>query len=607
MLNQHIEKFLDYYTDDEKLKNPQYAVLLKGKWGSGKTYFINEYKKQLKQKYIYVSLYGITSYDEIETKFLQSTNPKIFNNKTIFASKIANEFINEKIKGSLKDVKKILSSLNAKERILIFDDIERCSMDIIDLLGYINNFVEHQSYKVILIANEEELEKTEKYTKIKEKLIGKTFEFKSDINQAYNSFVEELSNEKILRTYKNIIVKLFEKSKCNNLRLLRQGLFDFKRVYDLVLKEYERKEEFIKDIIKLYFIFIFEYRSGKFLLFNSLKKDEQKSWDSFLKTTKNKTKEEKEKTIYEKIYERYRVYILNSLILNLETWKEIIRNSYINIEKIKDEILESKYFIDDNTENWKRLWNYMELTDSNFYEVFNKVYSNLKKYKYNDLFQVMLISSTILKIKSLGLIQENEKEIFNVLEKQIDNLFKEELVHKSLILHKDITINNHSFGTLGFDTDFESYKKIKKYIEKKIVEEEKNIFRNSYTEIEEAIKNDSSNLYTLLSHSNNREIPYYNKPIFAYIDISNLAKLLIESSNHSQYTFGGIIEDRYKHNIFTSKLEEEFDNIYKLHALIKEEADKKEGKISGYRLKQNLLETFEKAIKYIENYKNIDQ
>jgi len=30
MSNQHISQFLDYYI---KLPNPQYAVLLKGKWG----------------------------------------------------------------------------------------------------------------------------------------------------------------------------------------------------------------------------------------------------------------------------------------------------------------------------------------------------------------------------------------------------------------------------------------------------------------------------------------------------------------------------------------------------------------------------------------------
>ena len=44
MQNKHIKEFLNYYIG---LPNPQYAVLLKGKWGSGKTHFINEYKKEL--------------------------------------------------------------------------------------------------------------------------------------------------------------------------------------------------------------------------------------------------------------------------------------------------------------------------------------------------------------------------------------------------------------------------------------------------------------------------------------------------------------------------------------------------------------------------------
>ena len=70
--------------------------------------------------------------------------------------------------------------LNTKDYILIFDDLERCSINIINLLGYINFFVEHQSYKVILIANEKELKKTKKYKTIKEKLIEKNFEYKTN-------------------------------------------------------------------------------------------------------------------------------------------------------------------------------------------------------------------------------------------------------------------------------------------------------------------------------------------------------------------------------------------------------------------------------------------
>jgi hypothetical protein len=88
------------------------------------------------------------------------------------------------------------------------------------------------------------------------------------------------------------------------------------------------------------------------------------------------------------------------------------------------------------------------------------------------------------------------------------------------------------------------------------------------------------------------------------MNMDKLAKLLIESSSITQHRFGGIIEERYKHGIFTSKLEDEFENIRTLKELIEKEANAKEGKISGYRLKTNLLKPFEKAIEYIQKYQN---
>ena len=224
MQNKHIKEFLNYYIG---LPNPQYAVLLKGKWGSGKTHFINEYKKELdknKQKYIYVSLYGVTSYDEIETKFLEAIYPRLYNKKTIFAGKIAKQLLkatlkidwdgnqqeNAEIEVKIPDLKPE-DLLNTKDYILIFDDLERCSINIINLLGYINFFVEHQSYKVILIANEKELKKTKKYKTIKEKLIGKTFEFKTNSSLAYDSFLNKLkeSKRKYFRKRKRKYIRTF--------------------------------------------------------------------------------------------------------------------------------------------------------------------------------------------------------------------------------------------------------------------------------------------------------------------------------------------------------------------------------------------------------------
>lgn len=439
-------------------------------------------------------------------------------------------------------------------------------------MGYVNHFVEHQSYKVILIANEEEFEETGKYNQIKEKLIGKTFEFISDARSAYNSFLTELKNEKdvrekILQKYKDKILEIFKKSQSNNLRILRQG--------------------------------VFEIKSGESCTFKKLQNDKGKFWDKAFnsKIVEDKNIEKKKKTVYEIILSKYDFLLEDNMILSIETWQEIIENSYINIEKIDLELNESKYYINENSLSWKRLWNYMNLDDSNFDEVVTDVYNNLKDYKYDNLFQVMLISSKILELKNLNLIIWNIENIFDVLKKQINFLFKNKKIDESLILNKKLTINSHVYNSLGFNIDFKEYVEIKNYIEQKIDEEEIIIYKNLLNKIKDILENNPSELISLIGNQN------AEKPIFKYISLCELYELLINISNNGEYFFGGSLERRYVNDYYTSKLVDEYDFIVQLKELLEREVKRKEGKISAYRLKSNLIEPLEKAIIDLENYK----
>lgn len=47
-------------------------------------------------------------------------------------------------------------------RIIIFDDIERCKVPIDEVYGFINDFVEHSKCKIILISDEEKILEKEK-------------------------------------------------------------------------------------------------------------------------------------------------------------------------------------------------------------------------------------------------------------------------------------------------------------------------------------------------------------------------------------------------------------------------------------------------------------
>lgn len=87
-MNNLILDFLNSYTANP---DPQYAVMLKGKWGCGKTYFIKQWKKrfdneenaetEITLKPIYVSTYGMKSIAEIKTAIDKELNP-FFYSKT---------------------------------------------------------------------------------------------------------------------------------------------------------------------------------------------------------------------------------------------------------------------------------------------------------------------------------------------------------------------------------------------------------------------------------------------------------------------------------------------------------------------------------------------
>jgi hypothetical protein len=46
---------------------------------------------------------------------------------------------------------------SVKDKVLCFDDLERANINVVDILGYINNFVEHDNIKTIIICNEKEI------------------------------------------------------------------------------------------------------------------------------------------------------------------------------------------------------------------------------------------------------------------------------------------------------------------------------------------------------------------------------------------------------------------------------------------------------------------
>ena len=153
-----------------------YALMINGSWGSGKTYFTQNvlipHLKQNRPDVNYISLYGISTPDEISTKLCErairdkitkTTRKNTDGKGAQIATLVIGKFLKfgiRKLDAEEADLTSIVNILpNYDNNVIIFDDLERCQCNICSVLGYINDFVEHSDSSVIIIANEEEIGK----------------------------------------------------------------------------------------------------------------------------------------------------------------------------------------------------------------------------------------------------------------------------------------------------------------------------------------------------------------------------------------------------------------------------------------------------------------
>ena len=299
----------------------------------GKTHFWNnKIRKKIEslqlngKRYttIYMSLYGISNLEEISKKIFIETTQLMDKNLRKFMAANGQDTIPEYAKtgidmanffGVTQNGDKIdyADFFSTDDKVLCFDDLERANVDVIDILGYINNFVEHDHIKTIIICNEkelstklkssnlemktfiatylldkqDELNKTDKpmvekiqdkiehvfdkandYERIKEKLIGETFEYAPKFDYIINGILMRYENNpdliRFLRENTGLIISTFNRSGTRNLRILKHALNDFKKIYEMVNKSYPNTNHRVMQTMLIFTIAVsFEIKAGK--------------------------------------------------------------------------------------------------------------------------------------------------------------------------------------------------------------------------------------------------------------------------------------------------------------------------------------------------------
>ena len=471
-----VESILDYVRSDYT----DYAIMINGEWGSGKTHFWNnKIKKKIEsmqlngKRYttIYMSLYGISNLEDISKKiFIETT--QAYGNKNVKRYMSENDnissipeyaktgldmahFFGMNQNGEKLDYTKFFST---DDKVLCFDDLERANVDVIDILGYINNFVEHDHIKTIIICNEKELatklkstnlelktfiatylldkegtllkadkpmvekisekieyvfDKANDYERIKEKLIGETFEYAPKFNYIINGLLMRYEKNddliRFLREHTNLITNTFIKSGTRNLRILKHALNDFQKIFETVNDFYPNTNLRVLQTMLIFTIAVsFEIKAGKI------------TKDKFININSN---------------EEYKSILVSSRVLmdNRQFYiKEFDSNYYYNFKAeyrffkfieyyVRTRIFDMKLFKQDmetirntvdinNLPGYKRLLTeeYWKISDDEFGDVINSALEDVKEGNL-ELIDIVKIYAYFSYFSKKGLIKEDLK------------------------------------------------------------------------------------------------------------------------------------------------------------------------------------------------------
>jgi len=625
--NEHIRSFLDYYRDLNLA--PEYAVLLKGKWGSGKTWFIRDYieKRELNGKektVLVVSLYGLRPFAEIEQKFFEQLHPVLSSKGAALVGKIAKGFLKTAVKIDLNDNAEASVSgsevaelnlpsylTNTSGCLLVFDDLERCTMPIAATMGYINHLVEMQGYKAIILANEDEIEKCGKnkkskiakkyvnsrfknYGKIKEKLIGRTFEVVADKQGALSHFLDLLEGgkgKKVLENSRKVILEIYNTSGHNNLRALRQSLFDLQRLLKHIPSKCYDKPALIETIIRLFLIFSLEIKSGSMHATDI-------GGDLFYRSSYHLSGSQKksEKTEYAKIIEKYETVNPHDILWDAELWIEIFDKGLISENRIAKQIDQTEYFYEETLESWRILWHFWQLDD----DTFEKALADVKKEFNSSIIKekgiLKHVVGILLCLSEFGLSDMERAGVVQRAKEIVDGLkSKGELVDEKYDRFRE----NESWGGLVFhDKDTNEFREFIEYLTKAEEDAQGDYLSKKSKDLLETLAKSPKEFRALISPTS-PDCIYHDKPVFAKVDAAKFLGILEAIDPKEANEVIRALKDRYTGS-FYNELRAELGWLRAFSDALRKRSKALKGKMSGQRLKSYNDHSIERAAKFLD-------
>ena len=612
----------------------------------GKTYFWNnKVRKKIEtmqlngKKYttIYMSLYGISNLEEISKKIFIETTQLMDKNLRKFMDSHKQTTIPEYAKkgidmanffGVTQSGDKVNYSdfFSTDDKVLCFDDLERANVDVIDILGYINNFVEHDHIKTIIICNEKELstklkssniemktfiatylldkqgdlkdtdkpmvekirdkiehvfDKANDYERIKEKLIGETFEYAPKFDYIINGLLMRYENNqdliRFLRENTGLIITTFNRSGTRNLRILKHALNDFKKIYEMVSKYYQNTSNRVIQTMLIFTIAVsFEIKAGRITKDKFLNIKDNEEYKSLLVSSRVLLDN---RQFYIKEFDNNYYYNFKADYRFFKFIEYYVRTRIFDMKIFKENMETIRNTIDlENLPAYKRLLTeeYWKIPDDQFNDLIEEILEDIKKGEI-ELIDIVKIFAYFQYFAKRGLIKYDIKTL--------KSLFFNGMNIASL-KSKYCPNVEEELGKVIIQTAGEDLDDVMRHFNKLNIQLLEKLYREKADEIFKCIPMKMELFYERFDKE------CMDIPIFKYYDVYQIFQRISCATNEDIMLIKEKLANRASKNF--EKIKDEFNNINQLKSIIDEYLKGKETTI-----KNVMLNDFSKELGYI--------
>ena len=637
--NDHIASYLDGYLSTSN--KPDYAVLITGDWGSGKTHFIKKFlggdKKIVKdwltdcEKHIvlYVSLFGAKSRADMDGRVLEKLHPILKSNKIkVFTSSfpiigmiagasapipggaIIGERIGKELQCFTEEFKaSLLKEKDFKNLVVVFDDVERADMPLPELLGYLNEYVEHLHVPCVLLADEnvwKEINESQKIhqkeitgdvgknnkvnlivkksinqtlhslSSTEEKVVGKKFQIQTSPEEIIEAWFPENKNDEtmfgdeiyeLLKPHKALLISILERSPKRNYRAFKQSIDDLKIFIGPNFKNIPKdllKEEKLNSLIFADFLCI--VYGAKLAL---LRKDpsvvhvqEIRLARAFARGAGNIVDDETDENVKDPFDDAFgKIECISQMSHACDTekwsfiWEKWLESSIINKDEVAAAIKDTIWF-DRKKQYWtEQLYHWYELSDDEGRLALDSFYESIESRTILNPDTLIALYYRLYWYASEGVLKESAEDFSKKMYQYVDDIANE-------MEHSDLSQWDDNYGR-GYDSSYLVYEeKNKAFVEhiRKILTARKTKQKeNEITNIEKTFDPQNSKNVEILCDKISCRFCGLQDFEFEKIDPDVIARIYVSLTNvDDSRKFIDAIKDRFRKQSYGLIEQEDF-------------------------------------------------